>query len=124
MTVDLRATTSADLRWAIERIAAFGVHDGVELTASREPGFPPLLRDEGLTLAALSGLEGLGEPPLEETAGGVSDASWASSLGIPSLDGLGPVGGDDHTEREWIDLRSVEPRVVVTAELCRYTRQP
>ena len=33
----------------------------------------------------------------ETSAGGVSDGSWAASQGLPTLDGLGPVGGEDHT---------------------------
>ena len=39
-------------------------------------------------------------------------------IGVPTVDGLGPVGGDDHTEREWIELASVEPRVRAIVTLC------
>jgi glutamate carboxypeptidase len=37
---------------------------------------------------------------------------------VPTVDGLGPVGGDDHTEREWIELASVGPRVDAIVALC------
>ena len=37
---------------------------------------------------------------------------------MPTVDGLGPVGGDDHTEREWIELASVGPRVDAIVALC------
>ena len=40
------------------------------------------------------------QPALEEMAGGVSDGSWTSEIGIPTVDGLGPVGALDHTEDE------------------------
>ena len=59
-----------------------------------------------------------GQPALEEAAGGVSDGSWTSHIGVPTVDGLGPVGGDDHTEREWIELASVGPRVDAIVALC------
>ena len=68
--------------------------------------------------AALRALAAQGQPALEEAAGGVSDGSWTSHIGVPTVDGLGPVGGDDHTEREWIELASVEPRVAAIVALC------
>jgi di/tripeptidase len=34
------------------------------------------------------------------------------------VDGLGPVGDDDHTDREWIELGSVAPRIAAIVELC------
>ena len=68
--------------------------------------------------AALRALAAHGQPALEEAAGGVSDGSWTSHIGVPTVDGLGPVGGDDHTEREWIELASVEPRVEAIVALC------
>ena len=117
-TVDLRATSRHDLAWAMQRVAAFGDHDGVALTVSDEPGFPPLERDPALVERTLAALRLLGQPALEEVAGGVSDGSWASSIGVPTIDGLGPVGGDDHTADEWIDLSSVEPRIEAVRLLC------
>ena len=33
------------------------------------------------------------------------------------LDGLGPVGGDDHSRSEWLDLTSVVLRVTLLAGL-------
>ena len=51
----------------------------------------------------------LGQPALEEMAGGVSDGSWTSEIGIPTVDGLGPVGALDHTEGEYIELAASRP---------------
>ena len=42
--------------------------------------------------------------------GGASDANTTSSAGTPTIDGLGPVGGDDHAPAEWVDLTSIVPR--------------
>lgn len=117
--IDIRAGTTADLAWAIERIHAFGDHDGVVFEATDEPGFPALERDDVLADACLRALAAHGAPAIEEVAGGVSDASWASAVGVPSVDGLGPVGALDHTVDEYIELPSVEPRVAATVALCR-----
>ena len=117
-TVDVRAKTREDMLWAVSRIKQFGHHDGVTLSASDDPGFPPLTRTPWLVEQALAALRRHGAAALEEQAGGVSDGSWASYLGIPTVDGFGPIGDQDHTEREWIELASVEPRVAAVADLC------
>ena len=41
----------------------------------------------------------------EELSGGVSDGCWTGAWGVPTIDGLGPVGGHDHTADEWIEIR-------------------
>jgi glutamate carboxypeptidase len=51
----------------------------------------------------------------DAATGGASDANTTSAVGAPTLDGLGPVGGDDHGPREWIDLTSVVPRISLLA---------
>jgi glutamate carboxypeptidase len=117
--VDLRAETAADLEWALARIGAFGSHDGITLVRSDDRGFPPMERDAHLAARTLALLAEHGAVALEETAGGVSDASWTSSVGVPTVDGLGPVGGLDHTVDEYIELASVAPRVATTIALCR-----
>ncbi|MFI9119758.1 M20 family metallopeptidase [Streptomyces bikiniensis] len=49
--------------------------------------------------------------------GGVGDANLIAGTGIPVLDGLGPVGGADHTPQEWLDITSVPQRIAVLADL-------
>jgi glutamate carboxypeptidase len=53
----------------------------------------------------------------DAATGGASDANTTSAAGVPTLDGLGPVGGDDHGPKEWVDLTSVVPRVTLLAGL-------
>jgi len=53
----------------------------------------------------------------DATTGGASDANTTSAAGVPTIDGLGPVGGDDHGPKEWLDLSSVVPRVTLLAGL-------
>ena len=51
------------------------------------------------------------------STGGVSDANLVAAVGTPVLDGLGPVGGDDHSPDEWVDLATVPQRVALLAGL-------
>jgi glutamate carboxypeptidase len=49
--------------------------------------------------------------------GGASDASYATGYGVPALDGLGPIGGLDHSPDEYLMLNSVAPRTALLAGL-------
>src|SRR5699024_1652992 len=44
------------------------------------------------------------------STGGGSDASLTASLGIPTVDGLGPVGGEQHSENEYLEINSLTER--------------
>jgi glutamate carboxypeptidase len=50
---------------------------------------------------------GDGEQPL---VGGGSDANIVSAVGLPSIDGLGPRGGNFHTLDEFVELDSFAPK--------------
>jgi glutamate carboxypeptidase len=49
--------------------------------------------------------------------GGASDSSYTSSYGIPTIDGLGPIGGLDHSPGEYIKMSSIAPRTALLAGL-------
>lgn len=49
--------------------------------------------------------------------GGGSDGSFAAALGIPTIDGLGPIGGGTHSDKEYLDVSSVEPRFKLLRDL-------
>ena len=51
----------------------------------------------------------------DAATGGASDANTTSGMALPTLDGLGPIGGDDHSADEWLDLDSIVPRVALLA---------
>ena len=69
------------------------------------------LMAEYAACARASGLGG-GEAPL---IGGGSDASTSSSLGIPSIDGLGPRGSGFHTKDELIEIATLVPKAQALA---------
>lgn len=49
--------------------------------------------------------------------GGVGDANLIAGCGTPVIDGLGPIGGGDHTPHEWLDISSVAERTALLAAL-------
>lgn len=93
----------------------------VELTLERAPDIkePMELTPEGLKLATqaqrIANL--LGFSINHVLTGGASDASYATTHGVPTLDGLGPIGGRDHSPEEFLVLSSVAPRVALLAGL-------
>ncbi|WP_226034792.1 M20 family metallopeptidase [Aquibacillus saliphilus] len=55
---------------------------------------------------------------IEDTAtGGGSDASFTSALGIATIDGLGPIGGNAHSDKEYLELSSLIPRTLLLATI-------
>ncbi|MBM7572313.1 M20 family metallopeptidase [Aquibacillus albus] len=55
---------------------------------------------------------------ISDTAtGGGSDASFTSALGIATIDGLGPVGGNAHSENEYLDIPSFVTRTELLAHI-------
>jgi glutamate carboxypeptidase len=123
--VDLRFRTRADG----ERLVA-AMHAASDAAAASVKGCrlelsggilrAPLERTEdSLRLfseyAACARAHGLGhaEAPL---IGGASDASTASAIGIPAIDGLGPRGSGFHTKDERIDVDSLIPKAQALAQ--------
>jgi glutamate carboxypeptidase len=61
--------------------------------------------------------EGLGFPLRDAATGGASDANTTSGMGVPTLDGLGPIGGLDHSPGEYLEVDSIVPRTALLAAL-------
>ncbi len=59
----------------------------------------------------------LGFAVWDAATGGGSDANNTAALGIPTLDGLGPVGGLDHSPDEYVKISSLVPRTALLAGL-------
>ncbi len=60
---------------------------------------------------------GLGFPLHDAATGGASDANTTSGMGVPTIDGLGPIGGSDHSPAEYLEVDSIVPRTVLLAGL-------
>ncbi len=55
----------------------------------------------------------------EAATGGASDGNTTAGLGVPTIDGLGPIGGLDHAPGEYIEVDSIVPRMALLAGLLR-----
>jgi glutamate carboxypeptidase len=120
LTGDIRGSTSVDLDWAVEQVRAFGSHPGIELRWEDLGGPPPLERTPLVARLAEAAIElgrEVGHVFGEASTGGVSDGSWTAWSGIPTLDGLGPVGGEDHTPDEYVETDTFASRAGVVAGL-------
>ncbi len=84
------------------------------------PPMPSSTSVELLPLAQDAAREaGLGEVAGVGVGGG-SDGNFTAAAGVPTLDGLGAVGGGAHADHEWIDMTAMPARArLVTGLLTR-----
>jgi glutamate carboxypeptidase len=90
------------------------------VTVTADPGYPPLIETppvDALAARATAIYAELGKSLGKSGNGGASESAVAQSVGTPALDGLGLVGGDFHTDKEWIDLTSLTPRLYLFTRL-------
>ena len=124
---DLRAWTNneiKDLEAALRALAEREWVPGVTMEVWLEPGSdcPAMERTNGVIALEDRAIEianELGFPLRGAATGGGSDISFASHLGTPGLDGLGPIGGLDHGPDEYILLDSIVPRTALLAKIVK-----
>ena len=119
-TIDMRGWHEADLDWAEAQLLRSDPHAGVTFTTAARLVTPPLERTPAVAaLAAEAAALGaaLGAAVPETSTGGVSDGCWTAGAGLPTLDGLGPVGGLDHSPDEYVEIASLAPRCGLVAGL-------
>ncbi len=63
--------------------------------------------------------EEIGIKIAEGSTGGASDGNFTSALGVPTLDGLGPIGDGAHSLDEFVDAASLPERAALVAGLIR-----
>ena len=119
--VDVRALTVAELERVHEGMSSLTpVLPGAEVLAGRHAGVTPLEHAMSADLYAIAkevaGEIGLPVPD-EATVGGGSDGNFTAGLGIPTLDGLGPVGDGAHAEGEWVSIEAMPERAALVAGL-------
>jgi glutamate carboxypeptidase len=119
--VDVRSPEEATLTEAeaeIERIAHDHAVPDVTAVVHRNGWHRPMEKGQGgarLVELAIEVANELGFDLRDAATGGASDANTTSAAGTPTLDGLGPIGGDDHSPSEWLDLSSVVQRIGLLA---------
>ncbi len=88
--------------------------EGVSVQLEREaykPSMVPSEQTEALMMLVEEAAKELAIDINWKEAGGGSDANNTAILGVPTLDGLGPVGAGFHSDKEYLLLASIEPRI-------------
>jgi glutamate carboxypeptidase len=131
LQVDVRAMAADHLASAvaaIDALAAAPAVPDVTIDVEHMAGWAPMeklersgrLADHVIALAARLGFE-----TKDVSTGGASDANTTSGMGVPSIDGLGPIGGMDHSPEEYLEVESIVPRTtLVAALLLEMSRDP
>jgi glutamate carboxypeptidase len=119
--VDVRAWTRAGLERADRQIRQLTPHlPGVALQVSGGINRYPLEAPAatGLLKLAQEAAAAIGvTPPQGVRSGGGSDGNLTAALGIPTLDGLGAVGGHPHARSEHADVAAMPQRAALLAAL-------
>lgn len=115
--LDVRFWQNEEYQRVSEQLKALcekGFLDGVTTTLTRTTYKPAMAAGAG-TRALMQLVEQAGREEgvaiSWQAVGGGSDANLTSSLGIPTLDGFGPVGAGFHGPDEYLEIASVEPRI-------------
>lgn len=123
MEVDVRSVTRDGLEAAEAAIAAILVPCVVpDVTVSAEQTgrhwpMEKLERSGRLVDHAVVLAGHLGFDLRDASTGGASDANTTAGMGVPTIDGLGPIGGLDHAPGEYLEVASIVPRTVLLAGL-------
>ncbi len=126
-----QAIAKADVRAAVPeefdriekdlaRVSADKLIPETEVSTRLIRGLPPMPQtaetDRLVNIA--QGIYGeLGRKLTIEGSGGAADASLAASVGVPTLDGFGIVGGNIHTPEEYAEVESVSPRIYLLTRM-------
>jgi glutamate carboxypeptidase len=119
--VDIRVETAAERDRVEAALAALTPRlDGAQLTVRGSVRRPPMPESASAGLFAIAqrllpGLEG-------RSVGGGSDGNFTAALGVPTLDGLGAVGGGAHADHEYVVIDSMPERARLVAGLVRAIR--
>ena len=123
LEVDVRAVRRADLEAAEAEIrsllATLAVPDTTAELAPMARWWPmeKLERSGRLVEHAQAIARRLGFEIRDAATGGASDANTTAGMGVPSIDGLGPIGGMDHSPAEYLEVASIVPRTTLLAGL-------
>jgi glutamate carboxypeptidase len=122
-TLNVRYRKPEEFDAVLAKVEAGSHHTQVPdttVSVSHDPAFPPLTENaqiDALAARARAIYAEIGKTVELSGNGGASESALAMSVGTPALDGLGYVGGDFHTDHEWIDLKSVTPRLYLFTRL-------
>ncbi len=106
----------------LEKICSTTEVAGTKILLEGEMNRPPMEKNKK-TRALLRLIQAVGDEigiVIEDTAtGGGSDASFTSSLGVATIDGLGPIGGNAHSDKEYLEIPSLVERSHLLATIIK-----
>jgi glutamate carboxypeptidase len=117
MAIDVRAWTAAEQRRVHEALLAVRPDNPLaSISLSGGINRPPLEEARSQALAELAD-ECIAElhvrPAGRARVGGGSDGNFTAALGVPTLDGMGAVGGHAHAEGEYVDVTYLAERAAL-----------
>jgi glutamate carboxypeptidase len=119
--LDVRGWHQAEIDRVVDELRRYSSRvTGTAITVTAHPHRPPMPRlatatplvDRARTTASAIGLT-----LAEQGVGGGSEANLVAPLGVPVIDGLGPVGGGAHALDEHVSRRSLIDRAALLAGL-------
>lgn len=123
--IDIRITKmeqAEPLAKKIEEICATPDVDGTSIKLEGGITRPPMEKNTQ-TIELLDTIKEVGEeiglPITDISTGGGSDASFTSAMGIATIDGLGPKGGNQHNEGEYLEIETLVERAELLAEVLK-----
>ena len=121
--VDLRISKIEQGEWLERKVKEICEVPDVEGTTIELIGGierPPMVKNEQ-TIELLEVIKSVGDElgiEIKDIAtGGGSDASFTSAKGIATIDGLGPIGGNAHSEEEYLEVASLVERTELLARI-------
>ena len=123
--LDIRANTHAEMAEAeqvVEEITNKSYVSGTSATAVKLSSRIPMVKNDE-TLDLFNRLQticekyNLSKLKAVESGGG-SDSAYTQAAGVPSICGLGGVGEFCHTNREYIDIKSIAERTKLLSAFC------
>ncbi|MGW7312127.1 M20 family metallopeptidase [Streptomyces sp. NPDC054865] len=119
--VDVRVETRDEKERIESAFAALTPHlDGASIAVEGGIGRPPMPASASAELFALAGRL---QPGIEGVAvGGGSDGNFTAALGVPTLDGLGAVGGGAHADHEYLVVDAMPERARLVTGLVNAIR--
>jgi glutamate carboxypeptidase len=127
-SVDVRARDAEEMARVDTAVRALRpVLDGAGIEIAERPSRPPMPANASAALFARAQAlaEVLGLRPLSAVeVGGGSDGNYTAGMGVPTLDGLGAVGGGAHADDEHVLVDELPGRTALVAALINDILRP
>ena len=121
--VDVRVESAEEKERVEAAMAALApVDDAAAVEVSGAVNRPPMPETASATLMPL--VEHIAPDLGGIAVGGGSDGNFTAAIGVPTLDGLGAVGGGAHADHEWIDVTAMPERARLVSGLVAALTNP